>query len=61
VRLRALFAALDPAKRDLLALRFVARLTVGEIAAVTGKSEAATHKQLTRTLRALATNFEEGA
>jgi RNA polymerase sigma-70 factor (ECF subfamily) len=58
-RLRGLFLALDADKRDLLALRFVARLTVGEIAAVIGKSEAATHKRLARTLRALAIHFEE--
>jgi len=58
-RLRGLFVALAADKRELLALRFVARLTVGEIAVVIGKSEAATHKQLTRTLRALAVHFEE--
>lgn len=58
-RLRSLFVALNADKRELLALRFVARLTVGEIAAVIGKSEAATHKQLARTLRALAVHFEE--
>lgn len=57
-RLHALFDALDADKRELLALRFVARLTVGEIAAVIGKSEAATYKRLTRTLRALAVQFE---
>ncbi len=57
-RVRILVAALDADKRDLLALRFVARLTIGEIAAVIGKSEAATHKRLTRTLHALAKQFE---
>jgi RNA polymerase sigma-70 factor (ECF subfamily) len=56
--LRDLFMALDAEKREMLALRFVARLTIGEIAAVIGKSEAATYKQLTRTLRALAVHFE---
>jgi RNA polymerase sigma-70 factor (ECF subfamily) len=60
-RLRDLFLALDADKRDLLALRFVARLTIGEIAAVIGTSEAATHKRLARTLRALALHFEEHA
>ncbi len=57
-RVHILVAALDADKRDLLALRFVARLTIGEIAAVIGKSEAATHKRLTRTLHALAKQFE---
>ena len=57
-RLRSLFMALDADKRELLVLRFVARLTIAEIATVMGKSEAATHKQLTRTLHALATHFE---
>jgi len=42
----------------LLVLRFVARLTIREIAVVIGKSEAATHKRLTRTLHALAVQFE---
>lgn len=57
-RLRTLFDALEPDKRELLALRFVARLTAAEIAAVIGKSEAATQKQLSRTLHALAAHFE---
>ncbi len=53
-RLRAALAALDPETRELLALRFGARLTVGEIAAVVGKGEAATRKKLARTLHTLA-------
>ncbi len=57
-RVRALVDALDADKRELLVLRFVARLTIREIAAVIGKSEAATHKRLTRTLHALAVQFE---
>ena len=56
--LRAALAALDPATRELLALRFGARLTVGEIAAVVGKGEAATRKKLARTLHALADHLE---
>jgi len=57
-RVRALVDALDADKRELLVLRFVARLTIREIAVVIGKSEAATHKRLTRTLHALAVQFE---
>jgi RNA polymerase sigma-70 factor (ECF subfamily) len=57
-RLRSLFGALDADRRELLVLRFVARLTIAEIATVMGKTEAATHKRLTRTLQALATHFE---
>jgi RNA polymerase sigma-70 factor (ECF subfamily) len=59
-RLRSLVLALDPAKRELLVLRFVAGLTVGEIARVIGKREAATRKQLTRTLHLLAEELEKG-
>jgi RNA polymerase sigma-70 factor (ECF subfamily) len=57
-RLRALFATLTVEKRELLILRFVAGLTAGEIAAVIGKSEAATRKHIARTLHALAERFE---
>jgi len=49
-RLREALLMLDDDRRDLLALRFSARLTAGEIAAVIGKSEAATRKRLLRTL-----------
>lgn len=58
IRLRTLLGALDTETRELLALRFGARLTIGEIAAVLGKSEAATRKKLARTLRTLADQFE---
>ncbi len=57
-RVRALVDALDADKRELLVLRFVARLTIREIAVVIGKSEASTHKRLTRTLHTLAVRFE---
>jgi len=56
-RLRVLVQALTADKREVVVLRFVAGLTVGEIAAVIGKGEAATRKQLARTLRALAADF----
>ena len=52
-QLRRLCAALDPAKQELLALRFVAGLTSAEIGATIGKSEAAVKKQLTRILHRL--------
>lgn len=52
-RIDALLAALAPEKRDYLALRFAAELTIPEIAAVVGKSEVAVRKQITRTLHAL--------
>lgn len=51
--IRRLLEALPQAEQDLLALRFAARLTSTEIAALIGKSEAATKKQLTRLLRRL--------
>jgi RNA polymerase sigma-70 factor (ECF subfamily) len=57
-RLGALIKALSADKRELLVLRFVAGLTVGEIASVIGKGEAATRKQLARTLHRLAADFE---
>jgi DNA-directed RNA polymerase specialized sigma24 family protein len=50
--------SLDADRRELLALRFGARLTVGEIAEVLGKREAATRKKLARTLQALASKLE---
>jgi RNA polymerase sigma-70 factor (ECF subfamily) len=57
-RLGALIQTLSADRREVLVLRFVAGLTVGEVAAVTGKREAATRKQLSRTLHALAAQFE---
>jgi len=52
-RLEALLATLSSEKRDYLALRFAAGLSIPEIAAVVGKREAAVRKQITRTLHAL--------
>jgi RNA polymerase sigma-70 factor (ECF subfamily) len=52
-RLRALLERIEPAKRELLALRFASDLSSREIAAVVGKSEAAVKKQLTRTIAQL--------
>jgi len=53
VRLRTLIQELREQDRELIVLRFVARLTVAEIAGVVGKSEWAVRKQLTRTLEKL--------
>jgi RNA polymerase sigma-70 factor (ECF subfamily) len=58
---RRLLASLDPAKRELLALRYAAELTIPEIAAVTGKSVAATSKQLSRLLQKLQEQYDAGA
>ena len=52
-RLRTLLERIEPAKRELLALRFASELSSREIAAVVGKSEAAVKKQLTRTIAQL--------
>ena len=52
-RLRTLLERIEPAKRELLALRFASGLSSREIAAVVGKSEAAVKKQLTRTIAQL--------
>lgn len=51
--LRRALATLRPDIRDLITLHFTVGLTVGEVAAVVGKSESATRMQLWRTLRAL--------
>ena len=51
--LRKLLDRLDPAKRELLALRFSAGLSSAEIALVVGKNQDAVKKQLTRILHNL--------
>lgn len=58
-RLRGLVASLDSNKRELLILRFAGDLTVREIAKVVGKSEAATQKQLTRTINTLKELYDD--
>lgn len=58
-RLRKLLANLDPAKRELLALRFAAGLSTPQIAAVVGRSHAAVKKELTRTLQKLKEHYHE--
>jgi len=52
-RLRLVLGTCDARTREVLALRYGADLSVAEIAAIVGKSEAAVKKQLTRALRAL--------
>jgi RNA polymerase sigma factor (sigma-70 family) len=52
-QIRRLLEALPEPEHELLALRFAARLSSAQIAALTGKSEAATKKQLSRLLHRL--------
>lgn len=56
-RLGRTLARLEADKRDLLALRFAAGLTVREIAAVLGRRDAAVRSELRRLLRALHEEF----
>lgn len=58
-RLHNLLAQLDPAKRELLALRFAAGLSSRQIAAVVGKREGAVKKQLARIIGALKEQYHE--
>lgn len=59
MRLKTLLARLDPAQRELLALRFAAGLSAPQIALVVGKSPAAVKKQLTRLLHTLKEQYRE--
>jgi RNA polymerase sigma-70 factor (ECF subfamily) len=52
-RVKALIDALPRSERELLALRFAARLSFAEIALIIGKSEEATKKRLARLIRRL--------
>jgi len=58
-RLRSLLERIDPAKRELLTLRFASDLSSREIASVVGKSESAVKKQLTRTIAQLKENYRD--
>lgn len=49
-RLHVVLATFDQDTRELLALRFAARLSIAETAAIIGKSEAAVKQQLARTM-----------
>lgn len=59
VVLKTLLAGLDPAQRELLALRFAAGLSAPQIALVVGKSQAAVKKQITRLLHTLKEQYHE--
>lgn len=59
-RMHALLDDLPPDPRELIVLRFVAGLTLREIAAVVGKSEPTIHKQIKRTLRTLQERYNDG-
>ncbi len=52
-RLQTLLRALEGETRELLMLRCTGRLTIAEIAAVIGKTDAATQKKLFRTIQTL--------
>ena len=58
-RLKTLLTRLEPAQRELLALRFAAGLSTPQIAQVVGKSHAAVKKQLTRLLHTLKEQYHE--
>ncbi len=58
-RLHAILATFNQDTRELLALRFAARLTVAQTAAILGKSEAAVKKQLGRTMRRLKERYHD--
>ena len=59
-RANLLLDTLHPEQRDLLALRFAAGLSVREIAAVVGVSEAAAKKRLTRLIGTLKERYDAG-
>ena len=52
-RRRAMIVDLDRLKREIILLRFVGELTMGEIAAVVGKSDSTVHRQLMSALAIL--------
>ncbi len=58
-RLRTLFGALDAGARELLVLRFTARLTMAEVAAVIDVSEGAAKMRLIRALRTLKEHYHD--
>src|SRR5258708_312218 len=58
-RVQTLLDALSEAERELLALRFAARLSLGEMAVIIGKSVEATRKQLTRLIQRLHRQYHQ--
>jgi len=59
LRVRALLADTDPAKREVLALRFTGELKIREIAHVLGRTETSIKTEIRRTLRALKERYDE--
>ncbi len=59
MQLRALLAKFNEDKKELLALRFAVGLSIGEIAGVVCKNEAAVRKQLARIIADLKQQYEE--
>lgn len=57
-QVKALIDALSHEERELLALRFAARLSLAEIALLIGKREEATKKQLSRLIRRLQERYQ---
>lgn len=58
-RLHDMLRACNAGTREMLALRFAARLTVAETAAAMGKSDAAVKKQLARTIHTLKEQYHD--
>jgi RNA polymerase sigma factor (sigma-70 family) len=58
-RVQELLDALSDEERELLVLRFAARLSLAEIAAIIGKSVGATRKQLTRLIQRLHRQYRQ--
>jgi len=54
-------ATLPPDARELLALRFAAGLSTAQIAAVIGRSDAATRKRLSRLMQTLQEHYHDNA
>lgn len=59
-RLWNLLARLDPGERELVTLHFMSELTLREISLVVGTSQATVQRRLTRTLRSLKEQYDEG-
>jgi len=57
--LHSVLATFDRDTRELLALRFAARLSIADTAAIVGKSEAAVKQQLVRTMRRLKERYHD--
>lgn len=58
-QVRALIDALSQIEREILALRFAARLSLADIAQLIGKSEEATKKQIARLIRRLQQQYHQ--